>query len=353
MPSASIIIPTYNGLAYLQECLRSLRPQLSREVEAVVVDNASTDGTAAFVQEWYPEVRVVRAAQNLGFSGAGNLGAAAAQGTWLIFLNNDTVVEPDWLPQLLAVVQRDEGLGACTSKIRLMRDPTRLDSIGSYLTRTGFLQHIGLLERDQGQYDGLTEIFSPKGVAFAIRRSLFASLGGFDERYFAYFEESDLFWRVWLRGFRIGVAPRSMVYHRVGGTASRFQYAFVDYHSFKNRLCTILKNAEWITLGWMVPFHLVCCVGLALINGLRPRRWPNAWAILRALAWNLQHLGKTLRAREAIQRTRKVSDRELFQHILRPMPIGEFARYTGWMVVSRERMRERLTGLGTVAESTR
>ena len=336
-PLVSVIIPTYNGLRYLQDCLVSVSTQGWRDFETIVVENASTDGSAEFVRTAHPTIRLVQAKTNLGFAGGCNLGAQAAQGTWLVFLNNDTVVEPDWLEQLMAVAHGDVRLGACTSKIRAQNDPARLDAIGSYLTRTGFLQHVGLLTLDRGQYDHLREIFSPKGVAFAIRRDLFEAIGGFDERYFAYFEETDLFWQVWLRGYRVGFAPWSLVYHKIGGTALTFSFAFMDYHSFKNRIRTIVKNAGGGTLCWMLPLHLACCLALALIGGLR--RPASSWAILRAIAWNVWHLGETWQARAVVQRARWISDRALLPLILRPIPLRDFAHWT-WMMLLRSKGRE-------------
>lgn len=348
-PRVSVIIPTYNGRAFLDDCLRSLQAQSWRDAEIVVVDNASTDGTTGVIHAAYPEVRVVSLPTNRGFAGGTNAGAAAARGEWLVFLNNDTVVEPDWLEQLMAVGQADPSLGVCSSKIRLMHDRARLDSVGSYLTRCGFLRHVGLLSLDRGQHDDVTDIFSPKGVAFAIRRVLFQEVGGFDDRYFAYFEESDLFWRIWLRGYSVGWAPRAIVYHKVGGTALGFSHAFVDHHSFKNRIRTILKNAEGRTLRWMLPLHVACCLGLALLSALQPRRWGSGWAIVRAISWNIRHWPDTWRARQIVQRGRRVSDATLFPRILRPVPIREFAQYSWWLLWSREQLRVRVHGAPATA----
>lgn len=342
IPVASVIIPTYNGLDLLPACLDSVVCQSWQDREIIVVDNGSTDGTAAAVAVRYPTVRMARLPRNEGYAGAGNHGATVAQGTWLVFLNNDTVVPPDWLEQLMVVVGQDASLGICSSKVRLLREPGRLDAVGSYLTPSGFLRHIGLLELDRGQHDALGEFFSVKGVALAVRRELFHAVGGFDARYVSYFEESDLCWRVWLRGYRVGFAPRSLVYHRVGGTASRFHYAYVDYHSFKNRIRTILKNAGRATLIWMLPLHLACCLGLIVVNTVWPRRWANGWAILRAIGWNVWHWPDTWRARRAVQGNRRLSDAALFRRVLRPIPVRDVTRYAVWMVMSRERMRARL-----------
>ena len=334
----SVVIPTYNGLTYLEPCLDALLPSLAADTEVLVVDNASTDGTQGRLATRFPHVTVLRQSENLGFAEGCNAGAARARGTWILFLNNDTIPAPGFVEPLLARVQQDPKLGVCTSKIRVQSAPDHLDAIGSFLTRLGFLRHVGLLELDQGQHDHLQQIFSPKGVCFLIRRNLFHKLGGFDERYFAYFEETDLFWRVWLHGWRIGFAPASIVYHKIGGTSSTFAYAFIDYHNFKNRIRTLLKNLALVNLCWLLPVHMLCCAGLSLLSMVKGR-WGSGWAIVRAIAWNIRHLPETWGARRRAQRLRRVSDRELFRYILWPVPLSDFARYTFWAVASREKMR--------------
>ncbi|MBI4314253.1 MAG: hypothetical protein HY594_05510, partial [Candidatus Omnitrophica bacterium] len=114
---------------------------------------------------------------------------------------------------------------------------------------------------------------------------------------------------------------------------------------YKNRIRTILKNAQGVTLLWMLPFHLACCLALAAMGALQPRRWANAWAILRAIGWNVRHLPATWQARRRIQALRQVSDRELFRQILRPIPVRDFALYTWWTLWSRERLRDQVHGL--------
>lgn len=340
----SIIIPTYNGWALLRDCLESLGKQTRKDFETIVVDNASQDGTSDNLSGQFPAVRVIRPQVNLGFAPACNRGAEVATGEYLLFLNNDTVQEPQWLEALIGALERTPQAGVCAGKVRLMSDTTRLDSIGSYLTPTGFLRHEGLLEVDNGQYDQMNEIFAPKGVAFAIRTELFRRLGGFDDRFFAYFEESDLFWRVWLSGSRICMEPHAVIYHKVGATVLKLNYAFVNFHNFKNRICSILKNAQGSTLIWMLPLHLACCLGLAGVGFLSPKRWAGSYAILRAIGWNVRQLSRTWQMRRIIQKSRALDDKTLFRMAMKQVPIRTFFRYTWWLIVSKERMRDRIHG---------
>ena len=340
MPKVSIVIPSFNGLEYLPDCLEALSRQTEKDFEIIVVDNGSTDQTQDYLKKNHPKVVQIPLNENKGFAGACNEGVKQAKGNWIVFLNNDTEVANDWLGQLLGPLEQDPSVGVTASKPRVQSDRARLDAMGSYLTASGFLRHVGILEIDHGQHDQLGDIFSPKGVAFAIEKDLLDRLGGFDERFVSYFEESDLFWRVWLAGRSVRVVPTSVVYHKIGGTACHFQYAWVDYHSFKNRIRSILKNAGFLTLSWMLSLHLICCLGLCLVNLLHPKRWANAGAIAKGILWNLWVFPETWRQRLKVQGSRKVSDRLLFKRVLRPIPFGEFAQYVKWMVWSREQMRE-------------
>lgn len=309
----SVIIPTYNGRDLILSCLTSLSQQTYQEVEVIVVDNGSADGTLAAVQQEFPSVRCVANPENLGFVGGCHRGASAATGEFLLFLNNDTVHEPSFIVTLVQAMREDPQMGLCASKVLLEPDRRRLDGIGSIMTATGFLAHLGLYEPDDGRLDGAREIFSPKGVSLLIRKRLFETLGRFDEQFFAYFDESDLAWRVWLSGRTVRVIPASVVYHASTSTASRLDPNLVNFHVFKNRIRSLLKNFGALRLLRTLPLHLALCGSIALLHLVRGRL-KAAGAILKALGWNLRHLPETLALRRRIQRTiRRRSDREIFR----------------------------------------
>lgn len=309
----SVIIPTYNGRELTLECLRSLQAQELTAWETIVVDNGSTDGTADAIRQEFPHVRLVELPKNLGYGMANTLGTQHARGHILVFLNNDTVLAPGCLEHLTNQLAADPCTGACSAKPRLLSNRGTLDTIGSSLTWTGFLHHIGFLEADLGQYDRVQSVFSPKGVCYAIPKHVFVAVGGFDERYFAYFEETDLFWRIWLSGFAIRFVPNAVIYHAVGKTSERFHSAFIEYHAYRNRIRTLLKNLGWRRAVVVIPIHIACCmiisVGYALKGRVR-----NAVAVLRALAWNAVSLSDTWKARRHVQRDiRRISDTVLFK----------------------------------------
>jgi len=207
----------------------------------------------------------------------------------------------------------------------LMDDPRRLDTAGSFLTATGFLVHRGAYEPEE-RFTTSDEIFAAKGAALLLRRAALEETGPFDPRFFAYFEETDLCWRVWLAGWEVGFAADARVLHRLGATASTLPSAFVQFHSFKNRIRTLIKNLGAARLVWMLPYHLALCIGLVIWYALRGR-FDIAAAILRAIWWNATHLRGTLRERRRVQRRRRVSDGDLMRRIMRPTSLRTLFSY--------------------------
>lgn len=317
-PSLSIIVPTLGG-EFLNACLESMAAERDSDVEMIVVANAS--GVSV------PEgVTVIENPANRGFAAACNQGYRASRGSFVLFLNDDTIIEPGALRRLTEVMEAHPIWGACQPKLVLLDDPGRLDTAGSFLTTTGFLEHRGVFAADDGSYDADEEIFSAKGAALLCRRTALEEVGVFDEDFFAYFEETDLCWRLWLGGWRVGYAGSACIRHKVGATAQGLDAAFVSYHSFKNRLCALAKNAETRTLLWMLPLHVALCIGLTFVY--LARRQPTvSLAIYRALLWNISALRSTLRKRQYTQSSRRHSDRQLSPLIRRRTSPILFLRY--------------------------
>jgi GT2 family glycosyltransferase len=325
LPSLSVVIPTTRGGADLDACLVSLAAEGYPRLDIVVVDNASAERSIALLPERFEALRVLRNEENLGFVGASNQGIEASSGELVLLLNDDTVLEPGALTALVDALARHPSWGACQAKLLLMDDPARLDTAGSFLTATGFLVHRGAFERDDG-FGASDEIFAAKGAALLVRRQALAVVGAFDPEFFAYFEETDLCWRLWLAGWEVGFAADARVLHRLGRTASALPSAFVQFHSFKNRIRTLLKNLGGARLAWMLPYHLTLCFALACWYSLRGRPGVG-FAIVRAIGWNAAHLPQTRRERRRVQGLRRVPDRVLMPRIKRPTPVRTLLFY--------------------------
>lgn len=324
-PKVSIIIVNFNQKKLTLNCLASLKKISYPNFEIILVDNGSTDNTAVEVEKRFPKVRIYKCRENVGFTGGNNIGIKKSKGKYILLLNNDTKVTPEFLESLVEDLEKDVSLGILQSKIFVMDKPTLLDSVVSYQTLTGFLFHKGYLDKDKKEYQNFMYTFSAKGACMLVRKEVFKT-GLLDNDYFAYFEETDLCWRAWVIGYKVGFEPRSIIYHKMGATSVGMKSAFINYHSFKNRIRTILKNSSGMTLLWMLPIHLVACVGLSLYFLISGQQSASL-GILKAIYWNVTYLGGTLKLRSKVQAARKLSDTQIFARVMRNPPLNFYIHH--------------------------
>jgi hypothetical protein len=326
---ASVIIVNYNGGGKLERCLEAVLATVGPEAEVLMVDNASTDGSAEIAQARFPAVRLVCAGENLGFGGGNNLGAQQARGEYLIFLNPDTVALPGWAEALCAPLAADAQIGLVTSKIMLAGRPEIINTRGNDVHLTGLTLCRGMGQPDQG-FDRQETVGAVSGAAFAMRRAVFEALGGFDADFFLYMEDTDLSWRAQLAGWRCVFAPKSVVLHdyslRVGPLKTFYQE--------RNRYCLLLKCLRWRTLLALLPALLLAEVvtwGFVLLGDRA--NWRNK---LRAYGWVIIHWHAIRRARRAVQARRTRGDLELLRRAEFRLDFGQAA--TGWVVGAARRI---------------
>ena len=313
-PLVSVVIVNYNQKELTLNCLKSLSKITYPNIQIIVIDNNSEDDSAKVIASEYPKIKLVRNKENTGFTGGNNEGLKYTDGEYILLLNNDTVVTPNFIEPLVEDFLSQKDLGVVQSKMFVMDEPSLLDNVVSFQTLTGFLFHQGYLDTDKPDYQRFLYSFSAKGACMMIDRKVL-DLGLFDEEYFAYFEETDLCWRVWLMGFKVGFEPRSIIYHKMGATSSKMNSSFVHYHSFKNRIRTIIKNAECKTLLWMLPIHVIICLSLAGYFFII--RSDGAKSVIKALWWNITHIAKTMSLRKKIQASRKMTDNQIFKIVMK------------------------------------
>ncbi len=423
-PSATIVVTTYNGRAPLESCLLALRRlDYPRDrYRVVVVDNASDDGSAELVAERFPEVDLVRCRCNLGFAAGSNRGFARATSDVVVTLNNDTVVTPSWLAELVRPIREDPAVGLCTGKLLLAEDrlrvrltwppdrrsslrtlprawldgrpvrverlglpsPTLLDlglavapgarpttlrlalpweqgmlvqiAVGDGAPRSATLEATGTLtlaldpatvirpviqnagslvfrdgrgrdrgavagpgfhyyQDDVGQFDRTEEVFAGCGASLLLRSDVLADVGPFDERFFLYYEDTDLSWRARLRGWKVVYAAGAVVRHAHRGSTGAWSGAFV-YYTERNRLMMLLKLAPARRALEQCGRALAAATLAGLAAARRSARGQDSrpawagprWAALRSLAWLLPGL---LASRSAIQARRRVSEGEI------------------------------------------
>jgi N-acetylglucosaminyl-diphospho-decaprenol L-rhamnosyltransferase len=303
---ASIVIVNWNGRAHLQACLTAVAALTGVSVETILVDNGSTDGSVALVEAEFPWVRIVPLNENRGFAGGNNAGARAATGRYLVFLNNDTAVEPAWLERLVAGVDEAAGFVVMASRIVYMHDPLRIDSAGDGLLRWGgpFKWHHGgpvELARES------REVFAACGCALLMPRAVFEELGGFDEDFFLSNEDVDLSYRARLRGYRVRYVADAVVLHRGSATLGHVS-AFSVFHAQRNLEWMYLKNTPRAILLRTLPGHVVYNLAAAAYFA----RAGRLWTFLRAKAAALAGLSGVLRKRAVVQRSARATAADIW-----------------------------------------
>jgi GT2 family glycosyltransferase len=304
---ASVIIVDYNAGGALLRCLESVLATTGPGIEVIVVDNASTDGSAESAGARFPDLVLVRAGTNLGFGAGNNLGARRARGANLVFLNPDTVVESGWLDALLDPLETQPDAGLVTARILLAADPARINACGNTVHVTGLALCRGL-GLPAGAFPEPSEVDAVSGAAFSIRRDLFETLGGFDEDMFLYVEDTDLSWRARLAGWRCLYAPGAVVRHEYSLRVTPLKVFYQE----RNRCLMLLKNFRWATLVALAPALVLAEIVTWGFVLLRDRA--NIGNKVRAYGWIARNLPAIVRKRRAVQALRRAPDREILRH---------------------------------------
>jgi GT2 family glycosyltransferase len=264
-PAVSVVVINYNRREYLDACLGSLRAldYPADAVEVIFIDNASSDGSAEYVREAFPEVSVVVNDTNTVFAPAVNQGAELATGTYLALINNDAEADPGWLRNAVTVLEAEEQVACVASKI-LRDDRETVDYAGGQMAFYGHGFAKGNRERDDPADTHQRPTLFASGGAMVVRRDVFAEVGGFDASYVAFFEDVDFGWRLWVLGHEVRYVPGSVVYHRHHGTFNKFGYPRERYLLERNALATIFKNYGDELLARTLPGTIV----LSALRGL-------------------------------------------------------------------------------------
>lgn len=315
----SVLICTYNSQPVLAACLRALERQDCGPLEVVIVDNASGDGTREILATLRPpRYQVILNQANVGFAAAQNQAIGRAQGEWLLSLNADVVLKPDFLSQLLNLAQQQNGrLGVLCGKLLRWKPggnpefTSTIDSTGIYFSRN--LRHFdrGSEQADHGQYGHAEYVFGATAAAALYRRAMVddVSVEGefFDEDFFAYREDADLAWRAQLLGWNCLYVPSAVAWHQRRVTPERFRQLplVINWHSVKNRFLMRLKNAAlgtWLRLILPVTWRDLLILGYSVVVDRR---------LLSALGFVWKNRKATLRKRQLIQSRRRVAEGEI------------------------------------------
>ncbi len=270
---ASIIIPNYNGINYIEACLDSLLLMGYQDYELIVIDNASTDGSEVLVSQRNEPMHLICNDTNLGFAAAVNQGIECAKGDYVILLNNDVEVEPDWLERLVWAIEQDERIFAVSSKMLRWHERDIIDDAGDgyNILGWGFKHGDGM---NRSSYAKAREVFSACAGAAIYRKSLLDEIGYFDEAFFAYLEDIDLCFRARMQGYKVIFEPSAVVYH-IGSATSGSKY-----NDFKVRLASrnnvyllhknmplwmLVLNSPFLILGDVVKYIFMARAGFGNI----------------------------------------------------------------------------------------
>lgn len=245
-PLVSFIVVNWNGEAYLEDCLCSISEQSYAPLELIVVDNGSSDRSMEILGR-RNGIDVVRNESNLGFGPANNQGIARARGEFIALINNDTVLHPDWLRNIVQPLLQNESAGMAAGKTLNFARPDLIDNTGHLLYWDGINRGRGRMQKDQGQFDTVREALLPSGCAAVFRASMLQQIGTFDEDFFLYGEDTELGMRGRLSGWECPFVPNAVAYHRYSSSTA-------PYHPMK--FFFVERNRFWIVLKYF-PMELI------------------------------------------------------------------------------------------------
>jgi GT2 family glycosyltransferase len=291
-PLVSIVILSYNGIRYLENCLDSVRKLDYPSKEVIVVDNGSSDGSGDYVEKNYPWVKVIANRENLGFAAGNNVGIRIAKGKYVFLLNQDTEIHPHCISNLVNTMETCDEVGVCGGKICLSSERNRLQHAGGKYHMVGVAIDRGFYELDEGQYDEFEDVSFVCGTALMFRRDITSKLGLLDPVFFMYHEDVDFCLRAWLSGFRVRYVPNSIVYHRSAYfdsliTGSR--QPLIEFHKNKNTILILLRDFDLSTILVWLPLTL-CYRFFWLIRYISDGNPSCAKSVVNAVVWTIKNL---------------------------------------------------------------
>ncbi len=319
----SVIIPHYNGLTILRNCLNSLHRNKIDNVEFIVVDNGSTDGSQDMIRKEFSKIILIENEVNTGYAGGCNTGMQTATGKYLLLLNNDVEVAENFLAEMYKKIESDKSIGLVQPKILSIQKKQYFDysgGAGGEIDIFGFPFARGRvfikIEKDESQYNDLPdEIFWASGTAVLIRKSMIDKIGMLDDDFFAHMEEIDLNWRAHLTGYKSVIVMDTYIYHYSGYTLSS-ENPRKMYLNHRNNLIMILKNYSLLTLIWVFPIRIILelvALSYAIVTG--NRNW--ALGVLKGMGFVFGNINSIWKKHMNIQKLRQISDFEIMKNMFK------------------------------------
>ncbi|MBT6718787.1 MAG: glycosyltransferase family 2 protein, partial [Nitrospina sp.] len=310
-PAVSVIVPNWNGMRFVGMCLDSLAKLHFKNFEVIVVDNGSMDGSREMIEEKYPWVRLLKNPHNMGFAIACNQGIKASNAEYLVLLNNDIEVTPDWLTELYEGMERHPECGMGTTKMMFLDNRDVFYNTGDLFHSWSSGGGRGQGEKDNGQYDEEDYVFGACAGAGIYRKELFDQIGLFDEDFFIFAEDVDLNMRSQLKGYKAVYLPKSKVYHIGTATVGLYSDRYV-YLCKRNDIWVFIKN-----YSLKMYFKYLYSIWKHQFTDIKYFTYRGQGQVLLKSKWDaLKLLPKMLFRRFKIQRARTMSDLEIEKHII-------------------------------------
>jgi GT2 family glycosyltransferase len=320
LPLISTVILNWNGKEYLHPCLQSVKGQTYPNIEIILVDNASTDGSIEYIKPLFPDLYVIMNRENLGYGGGNNRGIEKAKGRYIFILNSDTEIEKECVERLWKCMETDQGIGVTTPKILLHDRRDIIDAAGLTIYQDGLSIGRGRLE-PQEKYCRREEVFFGSGCASLFRKEMLEEIGLFDEDFFAYAEDTDLGWRARLARWKSYYVPEAVVYHHHSkkfGTYSPLKAFLVE----RNRIWVAWKNFP-LPILYLWPFYTLWRyfyqgIGALIQKGASGRFGQESssflliFILMKAYLSGLRGLPAILRKRKEVQTKKRMSNWEVF-----------------------------------------
>jgi len=309
-PLVSLIILNYNGEKFLIEVLNSLLNSSYKEIEIIIVDNHSSDTSINIIKKQFPQVTLIENKENLGFAEGNNVGIRAANGKYICLVNNDLKVDPGWLEPMIDFLEQAPEYAAVQPKVLSWQQPDHFEyagASGGYIDKYGipFMRGriMDAVEADHQQYNDPVEIFWASGAAICFRKQVVEEVGTLDKDFFLHQEEIDFCWRLLLRGYKLAVIPRSIVYH-YGGASLNYESPVKLYLNYRNNLTMLLKNMSTRQLLQIIPFRLVIDAG-AIALKLLHFQWAHMASIIKGYLFVISNWKTIQKKRKQINQFRQ------------------------------------------------
>ncbi|MCD4747266.1 MAG: glycosyltransferase family 2 protein [Bacteroidales bacterium] len=321
----AVVILNWNGKYFLEKFLPGVIKNSNDIAEIIIVDNASTDDSVKFLQNNYPQIRIIRNAENEGFAKGYNDALMKIDANYYILLNSDIEVTENWIKPVIDLMETDKKIAVCQPKLRSFNEPSKFEyagAAGGFIDKYGYPFCRGRLfqsiEQDNGQYDDVAEIFWATGACMFVRADLYHQFGGLDNDFFAHMEEIDFCWRVKNKGYKIMYCPNSTVFHIGGGTLPK-KSARKTYLNMRNNNIMLLKNLPDNRLIKVFIARLFLD-GIAALKFLFDGGFKDFFAVIKAhfsFYSSLSKIRKKRRETEHINVSKIYGKNIVFEHFLK------------------------------------